>query len=264
MAAEGEVTPMPDHAIFADTGDEPAEVYGWLDWLERRLPFPVIRTRRDNQQTLGEFSLNLVHSKRTPGKICMQALVPAFVIQANKRVGLLGRRCTGDYKIDPIHREIRRLLGVKSFRGKQVQCVQWMGISRDEMGRMKTSMKPSIEFRYPLIEKRMSRQDCLHWMEARAYPTPPRSACRYCPFHNDNEWVRLRDQMPEEFELAAKFEDDLNRVLKQQNSLQADAIRLHSSGLPLRECTFPKAAEHREDQMDLFGFQQECEGMCGI
>ena len=32
MAAKGEVTPMPDAAIFADT-HEPKEVYEHLDWL---------------------------------------------------------------------------------------------------------------------------------------------------------------------------------------------------------------------------------------
>jgi len=35
MAAAGEITPMPTAAIFADTQDEPASVYRWLDWLEK-------------------------------------------------------------------------------------------------------------------------------------------------------------------------------------------------------------------------------------
>lgn len=43
MAAAGEITPMPDCAIFADTQAEPKSVYKWLDWLEGQLPFPVIR-----------------------------------------------------------------------------------------------------------------------------------------------------------------------------------------------------------------------------
>ena len=43
MAAKGEITPMPDAAIFADTGWEPKYVYDWLDWLETQLPFPVHR-----------------------------------------------------------------------------------------------------------------------------------------------------------------------------------------------------------------------------
>lgn len=43
MAAHGEIGPMPDCAIFADTGWEPAAVYEHLAWLRSPnvLPFPV-------------------------------------------------------------------------------------------------------------------------------------------------------------------------------------------------------------------------------
>ncbi len=47
MAAHGEIGPMPDCAIFADTGWEPAAVYEHLDWLASGnvLPFPIHRVR---------------------------------------------------------------------------------------------------------------------------------------------------------------------------------------------------------------------------
>src|SRR4051812_25177815 len=43
MAAHGEIGPMPDAAIFADTGWEPKHVYDHLRWLMSGnvLPFPV-------------------------------------------------------------------------------------------------------------------------------------------------------------------------------------------------------------------------------
>lgn len=43
LAAHGIVRPMPDCAIFADTGWEPASVYAHLRWLmsPNVLPFPV-------------------------------------------------------------------------------------------------------------------------------------------------------------------------------------------------------------------------------
>jgi membrane associated rhomboid family serine protease len=43
MAAHGEIGPMPDCAIFADTGWEPKAVYDHLAWLmsPNVLPFPV-------------------------------------------------------------------------------------------------------------------------------------------------------------------------------------------------------------------------------
>ena len=44
MAAHGEIEPMPDCAIFADTGDEPQAVYDHLAWLMSGnvLPFPEL------------------------------------------------------------------------------------------------------------------------------------------------------------------------------------------------------------------------------
>ena len=41
MAAVGEIKPMPDCAIFADTRWEPKAVYDHLDRLTAALPFPV-------------------------------------------------------------------------------------------------------------------------------------------------------------------------------------------------------------------------------
>jgi hypothetical protein len=40
MAAKGEVGPMPDFAVFADTQAEPTSVYKWLDWLEQGVTLP--------------------------------------------------------------------------------------------------------------------------------------------------------------------------------------------------------------------------------
>jgi 3'-phosphoadenosine 5'-phosphosulfate sulfotransferase (PAPS reductase)/FAD synthetase len=48
MAARGLIKPMPDCAIFADTGAEPEAVYRHLDWLEDQLPFPVHRVSAGN------------------------------------------------------------------------------------------------------------------------------------------------------------------------------------------------------------------------
>ena len=41
MAARGELKPMPECAIFADTGWEPDGVYKHLEWLKTQLNFPV-------------------------------------------------------------------------------------------------------------------------------------------------------------------------------------------------------------------------------
>ena len=47
MAAHGEIDPMPDCAIFADTGWEPSAMQGHLAWLMSGnvLPFPSTSSR---------------------------------------------------------------------------------------------------------------------------------------------------------------------------------------------------------------------------
>ena len=41
MCSQGEVTPMPNFAIFADTQDEPRSVYEWLSELKKLCNFPI-------------------------------------------------------------------------------------------------------------------------------------------------------------------------------------------------------------------------------
>ena len=52
MIEKGEV-PTVDAAIFADTKGEPKVVYDWLNWLEKKLSYPVYRvTWRDLKQDI--------------------------------------------------------------------------------------------------------------------------------------------------------------------------------------------------------------------
>src|SRR5687768_4992426 len=103
MAAKGEISPMPDCAIFADTGAEPEGVYRWLDWLETQLPFPVHRVMHKDG-LLADLKKAL-----DGGRF---ASVPFYTESDNSAGGLLRRQCTREYKIAPIHQKIRGLLGL--------------------------------------------------------------------------------------------------------------------------------------------------------
>jgi hypothetical protein len=255
MAAHGEITPMPDAAIFADTKGESARVYSHLSWLEKQLPFPVYRVTAGS---LEEASLVVRTSAKT-GNRYTKSLIPAFV----EGHGLLGRRCTADFKVRVIERKARELAGITGKSVKDLRVVQWLGISTDEMQRMKNSIDPWLQFRHPLIEDvRMSRQDCLEWMLSKGYPEPPRSSCVYCPFHSDMEWTRLKEEEPEEFERAAIFEEKLQAAVDQCTGTARPRGRpfLHRSWQPLREVIF-KPGDARQ-QMDMFA--EDCAGLCGV
>ena len=166
MAAHGEIGPMPDCAIFADTGWEPRAVYEHLDRLETMLPFPVYHV------SVGDIRDTIATDAYDP--------IPWHV------PGGMGRRqCTKQYKLYPIRRNVRMQLNGKTPRGG---CEMWIGISRDEAHRMKPSTVQYITNRWPLIERDMTRRDCQRKLEAWGWDTVPRSACCGCPFLSDHDW----------------------------------------------------------------------------
>lgn len=260
MAAHGEITPMPDAAIFADTQAEPASVYRWLEWLEGQLPFPVHRvTRGDMTQE------SLVIKQRKNGNgFWSKSLIPAYIENKDGSRGIMGRQCTYSYKVEQLERAVRRLGQVKRGQ-KQITVTQWIGISWDEIQRIKPSRVAWSQHRWPLVEKRMGRRDCLKWMESHGYPKPPRSACVYCPFHSDDEWRRLRDEEPDEFERAVRFEKDLQAVKAKTERMRGIPF-LHPSLIPLDQVDFRTDIERGQLSLwlDEQSFGNECEGMCGV
>lgn len=241
MAARGEIK-APDCAIFADTGDEPAAVYEHLAWLIEVLPFPVHVIKPD-------LSLSKTLMAGVDDGI---ARIPWHVGHG----GMGGRNCTRNWKIRPIRRKTRELLGV-GVRGYIAPDTveHWIGISTDEIERLKPSGCRFIHNRHPLIEARMSRQDCYTWLERRQYRIPPKSRCKYCPFQGNAGWRSLREN-PDEWAETIELDGWL-RQPAQVKRFHGDMF-LHHKRVPLGE------ADISEDDFgpDLFG--HECEGMCGV
>lgn len=241
MAARGEIEP-PDCAIFADTGDEPAAVYKHLDWLMSPgvLPFPVHVVKCG--QTLRAALMAGNDEARIP-----------FYVGAG---GLAGRQCTRNWKIRPIRRKIRELLG-KGPKGYVApgSVESWIGISLDEAMRIKPSGCTFIHNRHILIEARMSRQACYAWLEDRQYRIPPKSRCKYCPFQGNAGWVSLM-QEPSEWEETVELDGWLREPA--QIARFHGEVFLHHSRVPLAQAdlTLPMSGPN------LFG--NECEGVCGV
>ena len=256
MAAKGEIGPMPTAAIFSDTQAEPKSIYAWLDWLEKQLPFPVYRVTAGSLTTK---SLSRHINKKTGG-VYVKNMIPAFVRHPDGTKGIVGRACTYDHKIIPILKKVRQLCG-NARKGDEVRAVQWIGISLDEVSRMKPSRETWSKHRWPLIEMEMSRHDCLRWMERNGYPKPPRSACIYCPFHSDHEWRRLKNEEPEAFQEAVRFEKALQALHGDVTigNRMVNVPYLHDSLRPIDEINF--SDDPTQGQLK---FGNECEGLCGV
>tara|TARA_B100001939_G_scaffold273490_1_gene241383 strand:+ start:1014 stop:1910 length:897 start_codon:yes stop_codon:yes gene_type:complete len=250
-----------DIAIFADTGNEPKEVYVWLDYLKDlmkdKMDFYVVRNEENTGHIIDDY-------KSASGR---HSLIPLHIKRADGTTSINMRTCTAEYKIKPLQRKVKEILG-GSLRGRCVEMV--MGISYDEIQRAKT---PSNKWQincYPLVENKITRSDCKHWISHTDYGQPPRSACIICPYHDNKEWKNLKDNYPDEFEYAVKFDEWLRNPNSNSAALQKfrdynekkqtpSQQYVYKGKVPLREATFDEPSDYQGTLFD-----DECEGMCGI
>lgn len=253
MAAHGELDPMPDCAIFSDTGAEPKPIYEWLNTLEKMLPFPLHRVQW--KDGLLDNITQSVKGGRFAG-------APFYTenedFNRTDKEGQLRRLCTREFKVQPITQKLRHLLGLQKGQraGKSIRVIQYIGISLDEIIRMKPSRDAWIEHRWPLIEKRMARWDCMRWLERHGYPVPPKSACTFCPYRSNHEWRWLRDNDPGGWQQAV----EVDRLIRGGVLGTKHALYLHRDMRPLDEVDL--RTDNERGQPDLFG--NDCEGMCGV
>ena len=256
MMHKGEI-PMVDCAIFADTQAEPPKVYEWLEFIKKTVSYPVhIVTWRNLEQDVLDAS---------QGKY--QAFTIPFYTKnkETEQKGMLMRQCTADYKIKPVTKKVRELLGYKKGERvdlKEVKVEMLLGISTDELRRMRMNRLRYIDNQYPLINDfGMSRQDCIAWMKDNGYPMPTKSACYFCPFHSQSTWKEIKENDPKLFEKAVQMDKQIRdqEKYKIKNKFK-DELFLHRSCEPL-----DKALED-DGQLDMFdGFNSICdEGMCGV
>lgn len=235
-ALEGKFKYRPDLAIFSDTGCEPGYVYEYLEWLKsyvkKKHDFDIVTVSAGNlQQDIKEY---------LDGKRDRVATLPYFLGNG----GFMNRQCTADYKIAPMR---------KYFRTLKSKIRLWIGISMDEMERMKLSPVKYIEHYYPLIENRISIDRIIDWYDIAGLPEPGKSACLICPFHSFGYWQLLKRQFPYEFLKACEFDS----MIRDYPKFKAKAY-LSDRRKPLREIDF---SQHPTLFPELI---EECHGLCGL
>jgi hypothetical protein len=233
MAALGEIEPV-DFAVHADTLHESALTYDfakrWTPWLEERgVKVVTVRNKTDNPVPDGRI-----------------VDVPAYTIGKNGKGGKIQRHCTGDWKIAPQRRWFQA-----NRNGKPVELL--LGISLDEFQRMKDSDVKYVTNRWPLIEMKMTRADCIDWLNKHDLEIPAKSACVFCPFHSSLEW-RLIKEIPEDWNNAVAVDRAIRRARLPYE------LFLHPLKKPLEEVDFRTAEE--KGQLSLW--DDECSGICGV
>lgn len=231
MSALGELE-LVDAVIHADTTHESKLTYEfaarWTPWLEE----------------LGARVITVVNNASELGQNATID-IPAFT-RSPSSDGQIRRQCTQDWKIAFMRRWIQA-----HRNGAPVE--QWLGISLDEFQRMKPSDVKYITTRWPLIEKRMTRQDCIVWLDKHGLEVPPKSACTFCPFHSTAEWRRIKST-PEDWAEAVAVDKAIRKARPPYD------LFVHPSRKPLEEVDLRTAEE--KGQLSLW--ENECSGVCGV
>lgn len=243
MAEKGIIEPF-HCAIFADTGWESHATYQWLEWLKSVCTTPIITVSNGN---IFNHSMEANFRRRTSGNgtsSCGLSL-PAYIATEGSRVGLKKRQCTQSFKIDPIRRETRRLLGlVPRQRAPQGAVDQCVGISLDEAQRVRISRERMTFLSYPLVDLGMTRHDCTNWLARNGYPIPPKSACVGCPFHSNSEWREVM-KSPVEWKQAVELDNRIRVIDGFRGNLF-----LHRKCKPLEEVDFSTPEERGQGAFD--------------
>ena len=264
------ILPRLNYCVFADVGNEPKKVYDHLEWCKKEgekhgIPVVVVKHTEDGLKDDVLKNLGKIDGKRVVS-------LPFFSAKKQGQVdGMVMRQCTGEYKIKPIIKFLRKeVLGLK--KGQRVpkdapKIQQWLGISFDEAPRAKSSLEKWKTHVFPYLcwgldspnGKVWRRYQIINWLEEN-YPqiTVPRSACIICPFHSNAEWRKIQENA-EEWEEACKF-DEAIRKDKRSNKKLDSYLYLHRSGKPLREVDIRSDEEKGQGAL----WDNECEGMCGL
>jgi hypothetical protein len=237
MAAEGRFGVVPELAIFADTLHEPKGVYEHLEWLREQVAGKIeiaVTSAGDLLEVATQRKFNPIplYMRRPDGK------------------GSVGRRqCTKEFKLYPIRHELRR----RGFSEKN-PVDMWVGISMDEIQRMKPTGLKWVTNSWPLIEARMSRTDCLSWFHER-YPDRElaKSACVFCPYKRVRDWAEMRDRDPESWKAAVAADEAMRDAGEGREQF------VSSSLVPLRELRTME-----DEGQTTLDFNAECEGLCGV
>lgn len=230
LAIDGHL-PMPDVAIFSDTGWEPKAVYEQVDRLAATCESAGIRFLRVSNGNLRRDAVDPEHR---------YASIPYFVRNPDGSEGMGRRQCTSEYKLSPITRKIRELLGAKPPTFRRVPkgrvAEQWVGFSTDEViraNRRKDSQGVQyLTTRYPLLDLGMSRDDCIAYLAEKGWGDTQKSACIGCPYHGNRQWRDLRDNHPDEWADAVEFDEAIRKGGSRGLPLNGEAF-LHRSRLPL-------------------------------
>lgn len=225
LAVQGELGPV-DAALFANVGDD-SEHPDTLRYV-RDVAVPWAAARG--------LQVHVLDRRRRDGTV--ETLWGRLVREGSRSLpipvrmsdtGAPGTRsCTADFKIKVIAKWLKERGATKDAPADVLLGISWDEIQRLGNKRVDAHERPV----YPLIDRRLNREDCKRIIERAGLPVPGKSSCFFCPFHRPSVWARMRRDEPVLFYRAAELEELLNA---RRDRLGKDRVYLTRFGRPLTE-----------------------------
>jgi len=177
-----------DEVIFADTGAEMPETYAYIPQIrafceERGIKFTILKAT----VTIGRDLPKTAHVDNLIDYCRLQRIIPFRAF----------RSCTDKFKIQPICKHLK-------WKG---DVLMYIGFDYGETRRMKDSSVEWIKYSYPLIEAKIGRDGCKEIIERNGFSVPVKSGCFICPFQGYEDWMDLRGNHRDLFDVAMSLED---------------------------------------------------------
>ena len=240
--------PRTDFLIHADTHHEREGTYSfrrrWEPWLGQHGLEVVTVSGQRTDVVMANWGVN--------GSV----MIPAFTVDQHGDPGQVRLQCTHDWKVMPARRFIRQAMVKRGLKATPGAVESWMGISWDEAHRVRDSDAAYITNVYPLIERRMTRQDCIAWLQAHSIEVPPKSACTFCPFRSIASWEALKRSGGADWQEAVAVDITI------RDRRPGFALYVHPHRLPVEQAIrIPEDTGSR--QLEMFEPEQPCDsGVC--
>lgn len=181
LSARGEID-FPVH-LFSNVGDD-SEHPATLEYV-----------RKVSQPWAAEHGIELVELRKTNRQgetvtLLQTQLRRAWptipVRMANEKGSPGSRGCTTDFKVNVLAKWC-----VDHGATAENPAVMGIGISVDEIQRAGPSRRATEVREHPLLDLGLRRSDCHRIIAEAGLPTPPKSACFFCPFKRGQQWAEM-------------------------------------------------------------------------
>ena len=172
--------------VFCDTGSELKETYEFIKRLEAHLDKKVIRLPKELEGFSDKYDFNHV-----------------LDLYGNYLPSPQARWCTKKLKLEPFEKYIG-----------DDDVINYVGIRYDENREGYISTKSNVTTVFPFVEDKIDLRGVSQILERSGVGVPSyyewrtRSGCYFCFYQSKKEWLGLKENHPDLYEKAKKYEKD--------------------------------------------------------